>query len=353
MVLAILYKAVIPADLLEYEIPKTEASIQTVNAARREAAEIIQQLDDRLLVVVGPCSIHDPQSALDYGTALRQVADRLGNELLIVMRAYLEKPQTSAGWKGFINDPYLNGTFEINKGLRMARQLCVDLTDRGVPLATEFLGALSPLYLADLMSVSAIGARTAESPLHRELASSVPFPVGFHNATSRDVRTAVEAIQAASTQHQFISVTPEGRSAIASTPGNKSCFTVLRGALSGTDNETEEVHSAIAQLREANQNPVVMIDCSRDNTLRDACDQLQIVQDVSALIAKGERAIIGTMIESNLVEGRQDVPLEGFSHLKHGLSITNGCIGWGGTVGALESLATAVQERRRIFAKSN
>ncbi|KAF2228572.1 3-deoxy-7-phosphoheptulonate synthase [Viridothelium virens] len=256
------YKPLIQPDVLKYEVPITNHSLNVVRYGRNEAIRVINQQSDRLLVLIGPCSIHDPEMALEYARRLKELASRFEEDLCIIMRAYLEKPRTTVGWKGLINDPRIDGSFEINSGLRTARRLFAEITNLGLPLATEMLDTISPQYLADLISVSAIGARTTESPLHRELASGVSFPVGFKNATNGSIDVAVDAVTAAASQHHFIGVTQEGRSAITSTTGNKNCFIILRGGKKGPNYDSVSVNDALEAMRSARKRPVVMVDCS-------------------------------------------------------------------------------------------
>jgi len=359
------YDPLIPPALLSSEIPAPETTQHTVIQGRREAVQIITQQDDRLLVMVGPCSIHDAATALEYCQRLKQLADKLNKDLLIIMRAYLEKPRTTVGWKGLINDPDIDESFQINKGLRVSRKLFCDLTSLGMPIASEMLDTISPQFLADLISLGAIGARTTESQLHRELASGLSFPIGFKNGTDGSLTVAVDAIGAAAAKHHFMGVTKQGLAAITKTSGNEHCFVVLRGGTKGTNYDKESVKTTREALRKKGQREVMMIDCSH-GTLRDQIDldrtfsdkiklgnsnknhrnQPLVAQTISEQLRNGETGIVGVMIESNINEGNQKVPPEGPSGLKKGVSITDACIDWETTVQVLEDLAAAVRERR-------
>ena len=342
------YNPLTPPDLLQSEIPQTATSKQTVISGRNDAVAIIHGSDPagRLLVVVGPCSIHDPAAALDYCDRLTALRNKHQGELHIVMRAYLEKPRTTVGWKGLINDPSIDGSYDINRGLRMSRQLFVDLTDRGMPLASEMLDTISPQFLADLLSVGAIGARTTESQLHRELASGLSFPVGFKNGTDGGLGVAIDAIGAVRHPHHFLSVTKPGVVAIVGTTGNEDCFAILRGGSRGTNFDVESVANAKAALRKAGISDALMIDCSHGNSEKKHSNQPKVAKAVAEQIAAGESAIIGVMIESNIGEGNQKVPEEGPAGLKYGVSITDACIGWEDTESVLQVLADAVKQRR-------
>ncbi|KAG8526298.1 3-deoxy-7-phosphoheptulonate synthase [Bacidia gigantensis] len=325
----------------------SEEARRTVIEGRRQVSSIIHQDSDRLLVAVGPCSIHDPKAALEYACRLKDLSNRLSGELCVVMRAYLEKPRTSVGWKGLINDPDLNSTFDINKGLTTARQLFADITAIGLPVITEMLDTISPQYFDDLISLGAVGARTTESQLHRELASGVSFPVGFKNGTDGGVQVAVNAIQAAAGAHNFIGVTKQGLAAIIETSGNDNGFVILRGGSKGTNYDAQSVKEAKQSLRKNGQRDVVVIDCSHGNSNKDYRNQPIVAANVADQIRGGDKGIVGLMIESNLAEGRQDLSDEGRRNLKDGVSITDGCIGWDSTVEVLEDLAIAVRDRRK------
>ncbi|PKS10967.1 hypothetical protein jhhlp_002726 [Lomentospora prolificans] len=336
----------IPPALLASEIPMTQTALETVVNGRREAAAIIQGEDDRLLVIVGPCSIHDPQTALEYCERLKALASKLSEDLCIVMRAYLEKPRTTVGWKGLINDPDIDQTFKINKGLRVSRQLFSDLTAAGMPIASEMLDTISPQFLADFISVGAIGARTTESQLHRELASGLSFPVGFKNGTDGNLGVAIDAIGAAAARHHFMGVTKQGLAAITRTKGNEHGFVILRGGNKGPNYDKENVQAAKAALLKKNQKTAIMIDCSHGNSNKDHRNQPKVASVVAEQLREGETSIIGVMIESNINEGNQKVPAEGPAALQKGVSITDACINWDSTVTTLEELAEAIRARR-------
>ncbi|KAI9887952.1 MAG: 3-deoxy-7-phosphoheptulonate synthase [Watsoniomyces obsoletus] len=340
----------IPPQLLQSEVPAPANALDVVLRGRREAAAIITGADDRLLVVCGPCSIHDPAAALEYADRLRELSETLSPELCIIMRAYLEKPRTTVGWKGLINDPDIDETFKINKGLRVSRQLFCDLTARGVPIASEMLDTISPQFLSDLISLGAIGARTTESQLHRELASGLSFPIGFKNGTDGSLAVAIDAVGAAAAKHHFMGVTKQGLAAITRTSGNKHGFVILRGGTKGTNYDAESVKSAKEALTKKGQRPIMMVDCSHGNSNKDHRNQPLVAQVIGDQLRAGETGIVGVMIESNLNEGSQKVPPEGPSGLKKGVSITDACIGWDTTVEVLQGLADAVRQRRALQA---
>ena len=337
--------------VLGYYLPLTEQAAELVATSRGQADAILRGEDDRLLAVVGPCSIHDADAALEYGTKLKQVADRLQQDLLLVMRVYFEKPRTTVGWKGLINDPNLDGSFDINQGLRIARGLLLDLAHLGLPAGTEFLDTISPQYIADLIAWGAIGARTTESQIHRELASGLSMPVGFKNGTDGSIQIALDAIQSAAHQHHFLSVTKEGVSAIFTTSGNKSCHLILRGGKTGTNYQQPCIDSTTAMLRDQNLTETVMVDCSHGNSLKDCRNQPLVARDIARQIADGNKVITAVMIESNLVEGRQDLTNDPLS-LVRGQSITDACLGWDDTVAILDGLAEAVRLRRKLATKA-
>lgn len=289
--------------MLQHDIPQSDKSKEVVLQARSESAEVVQGRDDRLLVVIGPCSIHDPKAALEYADRLLKEKAKYKDDLLIVMRSYLEKPRTTVGWKGLINDPDIDNTFQINKGLRVSRQLFVDLTEKGMPLASEMLDTISPQFLADLLSVGAIGARTTESQLHRELASGLSFPVGFKNGTDGSLGVAVDAIGAVRHPHHFLSVTKPGVVAIVGTTGNEDCFAILRGGKSGTNYDAKSIAAAKEALTKAGLNHRLMVDCSHGNSLKDHKNQPKVAKVIAEQLAAGEDAIMGVMIESHLHEG--------------------------------------------------
>jgi 3-deoxy-7-phosphoheptulonate synthase len=325
--------------------PMTDEISHTVYHARRGICDILRDEDDRLLVVVGPCSVHDPVAAREYAGRLKPLLEELAGELLIVMRVYFEKPRTTVGWKGLINDPTLDGRFEINEGLKLARSLLVDINATGVPAGTEFLDLISPQYIADLISWGAIGARTTESQGHRELSSGLSCPVGFKNATSGSLRIALDAMHAAAHPHHFLSVTKHGHSAIFATGGNPDTHVILRGG-TRPNYDTESINIASEEMEEAGLKPRMMIDFSHANSRKRPRKQIDVGRDVAGQVARGDRRIVGAMIESNLVAGRQDV-LPG-TGLTYGQSITDACIGWDDTEGLLRELAAAVKQRRQV-----
>ncbi|KAI1134575.1 hypothetical protein F5Y05DRAFT_397560 [Hypoxylon sp. FL0543] len=336
----------IPPALLISEIPMTDASLQTVVKGRRDAVAIIMGRSDRLLVVVGPCSIHDPAMAHEYAQRLKKLSEKLSDDLCIIMRAYLEKPRTTVGWKGLINDPDIDNSFKINKGLRISRQMFSDLTNAGMPIASEMLDTISPQFLADFISVGAIGARTTESQLHRELASGLSFPIGFKNGTDGNLNVAIDAIGAAASKHHFMGVTKQGLAAITRTKGNEHGFVILRGGSKGTNYDKESIQAAKETLKKKGQKLAIMVDCSHGNSNKDHRNQPKVAGVIGDQLREGEKAIIGVMIESNINEGNQKVPPEGPSGLKKGVSITDACIDWETTVQVLEDLAAAVRVRR-------
>ncbi|KAB7658605.1 3-deoxy-7-phosphoheptulonate synthase AroG [Plesiomonas shigelloides] len=331
-----------PVALLE-KFAVTDKAAATVFNARQAIHQILQSEDDRLLVVIGPCSIHDPAAALEYSKRLLELREELSDDLEVVMRVYFEKPRTTVGWKGLINDPYLDDSYQINDGLRIARKLLLDINDLGMPTAGEFLDMITPQYMADLMSWGAIGARTTESQVHRELASGLSCPVGFKNGTDGTIKVAIDAIAAAGSSHHFLSVTKFGHSAIVSTAGNQDCHIILRG---GKEPNYSASHVSVV-LHELEKNglpPKVMIDFSHANSAKQYQRQNAVAEDVGAQIAAGQQAIFGVMIESHLVEGRQDlVPGQ---PLTFGQSITDACIGWDDTENVLRHLAASVRARR-------
>lgn len=347
------YDPLIPPALLAAEIPIPPHAEKTVVQGRKDASKIITQQDDRLLVMVGPCSLHDPELAIEYCQRLKALADTLQDNLCIIMRAYLEKPRTTVGWKGLINDPDIDESYQINKGLRVSRKLFVDLTSAGMPIASEMLDTISPQFLADLISLGAIGARTTESQLHRELASGLSFPIGFKNGTDGGLTVAVDAIGAAAAKHHFMGVTKQGLAAITRTAGNEHCFVILRGGSKGTNFDKESIKGAREALRKKNLPEVMMVDCSHGNSNKNHRNQPLVAKDVADQIRNGETGIVGVMIESNINEGNQKVPAEGPAGLKKGVSITDACIDWESTVTVLEDLASAVAERRSKKTKSN
>ena len=325
------------------EIPRTLTATRTVLTSRNAIHDILEGTDDRLLVVVGPCSIHDPDAALDYATRLAAIREKLADRLEIAMRVYFEKPRTTVGWKGLINDPDLDGSFNINRGLGLARNVLSAVNNLGLPAGAEFLDMTTPQYIADLVAWAAIGARTTESQIHRELASGLSCPVGFKNGTDGNVRIAAEAVKSASHPHHFMAVTKGGRSAIATTTGNEDCHIILRGGHK-PNYDHASVDAAGGELARAGVAPRIMIDTSHANSGKKPENQPLVVADIAEQIAAGEQRIVGAMIESNLVAGRQDV-VPG-KPLIYGQSITDGCIDWETTVSALNRLAEAVEARR-------
>lgn len=334
---------VISPDQLHTELPISDAAAKTTLEARQAIHQVLHAEDDRLLVVVGPCSIHDPAAARDYARRLKPLIDELAENLIIVMRVYFEKPRTTVGWKGLINDPDLDESFNINKGLNVARKLLLDLNEMGVPAATEYLDLITPQYVSDLIAWGAIGARTTESQTHRELASGLSCPVGFKNGTDGTVKVAIDAIGAASRPHHFLSVTKAGHSAIFQTAGNEDCHLILRGGKQ-PNYDAESVNAAATDLGKADVNLHMMIDFSHANSSKQHERQLIVGHDVAGQIAGGDLRISGVMIESHLVAGRQD-KVEG-QELVYGQSITDACIDWDSSVSLLRELAEAVRKRR-------
>lgn len=332
-----------PAQV-QAELPLLEAAANTVAVARAAIQRVLTGEDDRLLVIVGPCSIHDTQAALDYASKLAVARDRYAGELLIVMRVYFEKPRTTVGWKGLINDPGLDDSFQIDRGLRTARELLLTLNTRGMPAGVEFLDILTPQYLADLVSWGAIGARTTESQLHREMASGLSCPVGFKNGTDGSVKIAVDACLSASHPHRFLSLTQTGQVAIFQTRGNPDCHLILRGGNRGPNFDAASVDAACAELKKAGLREQLMIDFSHANSQKQHQKQIEVGHDVAQRMAAGERRITGVMIESHLVAGRQDIK-PGVS-LNYGQSITDACIAWDDTEALLATLAEGVAKRR-------
>ncbi|HEV8655784.1 MAG TPA: 3-deoxy-7-phosphoheptulonate synthase [Candidatus Limnocylindria bacterium] len=338
------YRPLIPPAILLDELPLSDAGSRTVASAREELVRILDREDDRLIVVVGPCSVHDVEAAIEYARRLATVATELAADLRIVMRVYFEKPRTTVGWKGLINDPGLDGSFRINDGLRLARRLLLDLAELGVPAGCEFLDPVSPQYTSDLVSWGAIGARTTESQVHRELASGLSMPVGFKNGTGGTVQIAIDAVRATGHPHRFIGVTEQGLAAFVSTRGNPYGHVILRGGARGPNYDTASVRAALDALREADLPERLIVDASHGNSERDHLRQPAVVAEIAAQIAAGERGIAGVMVESFLVAGRQE--LTDPSRLVYGQSITDACIGWEDTVTALQGLASAARERR-------
>ncbi|HUA90973.1 MAG TPA: 3-deoxy-7-phosphoheptulonate synthase [Terracidiphilus sp.] len=337
-------KVALPPVFLEEEFPVTEAASETIFNGRREITDILHGRDDRLLVLAGPCSIHDPNAAREYAGLLKGAIREFSQDLRIAMRVYFEKPRTTIGWKGLINDPYLDQSYKINDGLRLARHLLLDLAEMGVPTGTEFLDMISPQYIAGLVSWGAIGARTTESQVHRQLVSGVSCPVGFKNATSGDVQVAIDAILSAAYSHTFLGHTKHGQSAIFVTTGNPDCHIILRGGRNMVNYTAEAVADTAARMEKTGVAPRIMIDFSHANSGKDYRRQGIVCHDVAAQIAGGDKRIMGVMIESNLVAGAQQL-VDGKT-LVYGQSITDGCIDWQETHALLDELAAAVRSRR-------
>lgn len=337
-----------PFVLLE-KLQASAAATANILQTRNAIHNILHKTDDRLLVVVGPCSIHDHAAGIEYAKRLLEQRNRLASELLIVMRVYFEKPRTTVGWKGLINDPYLDGSFSINDGLELARRFLLDVNELGMPAGTEFLDTISPQYTADLVSWGAVGARTTESQVHRELASGLSCPIGFKNGTDGNVRIAVDAIKAAANPHHFLGVTKQGHAAIISTAGNENCHVILRGGQQ-PNFDAPSVEAACAEIAAAGLKPRVMIDCSHANSMKQYRRQLDVARDVASQLAHGENRIFGVMVESHLQEGRQD--LTPGATLEYGKSITDACLGWPDTVSLLETLAEGVTARRQRHKRS-
>ena len=335
-------KLITPLALLD-KLKESADSTQNILATRAEIHHILHQTDDRLLVIVGPCSIHDTKAGLEYAHRLMEVRKNLKADLLIVMRVYFEKPRTTVGWKGLINDPHLDGSYQINEGLEIARKFLLDVNELGMPAGAEFLDMITPQYTADLVSWGAIGARTTESQVHRELTSGLSCPVGFKNGTDSGVRVAIDAIKTASTPHHFLSVTKEGQSAIFSTTGNEDCHVILRGGKK-PNYDKESVNDACASLSAAGLAPILMIDCSHGNSSKNYLLQKEVARDIAHQLSGGDTRIIGVMVESHLNEGRQDHTPG--CQLEYGKSITDACLSWQDTVELLETLATSVRQRR-------
>lgn len=337
-------KELTPATEIHTLFPINEKAAQTVFEARQAIHNILHAKDDRLLVVTGPCSVHDTKAALEYASRLSEIKKSFEKDLLIVMRVYFEKPRTTVGWKGLINDPQLDGTFEINQGLRLARELLLEINAMGISAGTEFLDLISPQYIADLISWGAIGARTTESQGHRELSSGLSCPVGFKNGTDGTMKVAVDAVRAASRPHHFLSATKQGRSAIFATAGNPDCHVILRGG-KRPNYDTESVNIAAEEMEAGGLEPKIMIDFSHANSRKQHQKQVDVGRDVASQVARGDHRIIGCMIESHLVAGQQSYH-QG-QELTYGQSITDACINWEDTLPLLDHLASAVQQRRQ------
>ena len=338
-----------PPNEIITEIPISADSSELVFKSRKEISDILHGRDDRLVVVVGPCSIHDPESALEYAKKLKSLEAKHSNQLKIVMRVYFEKPRTTIGWKGLINDPNLDNSYDVNLGLRKARKVLLDINNLGLPAGTEFLDMITPQYLADLISWGAIGARTTESQIHRELASGLSCPVGFKNSTNGSIQVAIDAIGSASNSHIFLSITKEGKSAIFNSSGNEDCHVILRGG-SDTNYESSFVESTSKELEAAKKSKNVMIDMSHGNSKKQFKRQLIVNKDISDQISSGEDRIFGVMIESNLEEGNQKIGT--LEEIKYGQSITDACVGWNDTEIMINQLSTAIENKRKKLHKS-
>ncbi|KAJ7644101.1 hypothetical protein FB45DRAFT_896904 [Roridomyces roridus] len=340
--------------ILQEDLPLTLLAAHTVLQGRLEIEKILRSDDDRLLVVVGPCSVHHVDAALEYARLLKNYADTAKEDLLIVMRVYFEKPRTTVGWKGLINDPELNGSFQINKGLRIARNLLLDIAKLGLPAGCEFLDTISPQYTADLVSWGAIGARTTESQVHRELTSALSMPTGFKNSTDGSVGIAIDACRAARAGHVFLSVGKEGLSSIVETTGNPDVHVILRGGASGPNYQADFVRDAGEKLKKAGIAPKLMIDCSHGNSSKQHEKQKEVAEDIAQQLESGDTGayIFGVMLESNLVAGRQDISSHGLNGMKYGQSVTDACISWETTIPVLERLREGVRARRALTKQS-
>lgn len=342
-----------PAHLLR-ELPSSDSVEKVVFESRSALHRILHGMEDRLVVVIGPCSIHDPRAAMEYAQKLKAERTRLAADLEIIMRVYFEKPRTTVGWKGLINDPDLDGSFRINHGLRIARQLLVEINQLGLPAGCEYLDMITPQYIADLVSWGAIGARTTESQVHRELASGLSCPVGFKNGTDGNVKIAAEAIRAAQQPHHFLSVTKAGHSAIVSTKGNEDCHIILRGGNKAPNYDAASVEAACQELAKNGLAQRLMIDASHANSSKKHENQIKVADDIATQLSGGEARIVGVMVESHLVAGRQDLaPGQTLANLTYGQSITDACLGWEESVATLNRLAEGVRARRTKAANEN
>jgi 3-deoxy-7-phosphoheptulonate synthase len=337
-------RQLIPPVILMEELPVSPVAETTVAKARDEVAAILSGKDDRVLAIVGPCSIHDPKAALEYADRLAELKDAVAEDVLLIMRVYFEKPRTTVGWKGLINDPHLDNSYDVNTGLRVARGVLRDITDLGLGTGTEYLDPITPQYIGDLVSWGAIGARTTESQVHRQLTSGLSCPVGFKNSTDGSIQVAVDAIKSAAHPHIFLSVTKQGRSAIFSTSGNPDCHVILRGGGGRTNYDSASVQEASRLLAAASLDARVMIDMSHANSEKQHQRQVNVCADICRQVADGEQRIFGVMIESNLVEGNQKIASR--DNLVYGQSITDACIGWDDSVACLAELAAASRRRR-------
>ncbi|MEM1442350.1 MAG: 3-deoxy-7-phosphoheptulonate synthase [Verrucomicrobiota bacterium] len=341
-------KQLIAPTILMEEIPVSPKAAEVVSTARAQIGDILAAKDDRLLAVVGPCSIHDTEAALEYADHLAAAKEKYADDLLLVMRVYFEKPRTTVGWKGLINDPHLDESYDINEGVAIARKLLLGIAEKGISAGTEFLDTISPQFYADLISWGAIGARTTECQLHRELASGLSMPVGFKNGTSGNYQIAIDAIQSASQPHRFLSVTKSGDSAIVATKGNETCHVILRGGKSGPNYDRETVAEVRKALIEKDLEPSLMLDCSHANSGKDFRNQPGVAAEIGAQVATGDTSIRAVMIESNLKEGAQKIQQDR-SQLEYGVSVTDSCVSWETTEAMLEQLATDVRKRRATF----
>jgi len=341
-------RPLIPPQILMEDIPLTEKASNTIFKSRRELENAIDGKDDRLIVIVGPCSIHDVDAAKEYANKLKEVNEKVKDDLIIIMRVYFEKPRTIVGWKGLINDPYLDGSYQINKGLKIGRKLLLYVTELGLPTAVEFLDTISPQYIGDLVSWGAVGARTTESQIHRELASGLSCPIGFKNGTDGNFKVAIDAIRAAAARHCFLSVTKQGISAIVETTGNSYGHIILRGGNKGTNYDEESISDCATHLTAHDLPAKVMIDMSHGNSQKQFKKQLDVGKEICRQLKEADTSneILGVMIESNLVEGRQNIPKEGKEKLCYGQSITDSCIGWEDTEKLIYELQEASKVRR-------
>lgn len=330
--------------LLHHHLPLTADLHDMVRHSRQQVEDVLDDRDQRLLVIVGPCSVHDPVAAGEYADRLRAEADRLADDLLIVMRVYFEKPRSTVGWKGFVNDPALDGSGDVGTGLRLARKLMLEVVDRGLPIGVEFLDPITPRYLADTVAWGAIGARTVESQTHRQLASGLPMPIGMKNRPDGSVSTAVDAITAAAVPHVFLGIDHSGTPAILHTSGNHDCHLVLRGGDGGPNYSSADVRAALDMLRAAGLPERLVVDCSHGNSGKDHLRQPSVAEDVAGQLEAGQRGISGVMLESFLVSGRQSLG----GDLVYGQSVTDACMGWDTTIGVLHRLAQAAAKRRTL-----
>ena len=329
------HEVLITPDALKAEMPVSESLSIQIGESRKTIRDIISKEDKRILVVVGPCSIHDPEAAIDYANRLKRLSDSLSNNIFITMRAYFEKPRSTVGWKGLINDPYLDDSFKISEGLRIARKLLIEISELGLPLATEALDPITPQYLQDLISWSAIGARTTESQTHREMASGLSCAIGFKNGTDGSLEVAINAMQSAVAPHRFLGINPSGQVSVIHTKGNPNVHVVLRGGSNGPNYEEQSVATSEKQLREHGLNPSIMVDCSHANSNKDHKNQSKVLKAITDQIQRGNDSITGVMIESNIGEGNQKIDKK----LQYGVSVTDACIGWDETEEILTELS--------------